>query len=431
MTSSFIDEYKSVGERGAYRNAVLADEARHARISSPTTSRTAVAESTATPPPVMIPSADMIREMAEDRFLKFTEDLAATVVEEVEEPIDYNRTTDQTDDDNNPGLPFFPNLPTSFRYYPLLIRSDDTYNATQVIAPFIYYRNQGQEVVGTMGRDKPLYAAPVYLSTPNPTHLPIPLTNSQILQFSRENPRAYAIDETLRRLEDPRIDAEVSRLREKLELQIKIEKQLDDLRTQETRLRGVRFDVEQMIGAIQDRMERAGLYQTLADAYARMITGPTRSPSDAPLGLRPWGPLEMPRLNDTPHSSLCWQCDSPNHKWRHCPQRKGPKKCNWCGSYSHWSNKCLFKRLKIEVPSGSRTVREALDQKENIPAWCGKCLHNNPGHEELDCPTHEQCRACGRRGPLGFMRRHRCLPIDDEDLVNEEVDIELYGDGES
>jgi len=163
----------------------------------------------------MIPSADMIREMAEDRFLQFTEELATTVIEEVEEPIDYHRITDQPADDNDPGLPFFPNLPSSFRYYPLLIHSDDSHHAAQVVAPFIYYRNQGQEVVGTMGRDKPLYAAPVYLSTPNPTHLPIPITNTQLLQFSRESPRAYAIDETLRRLEDPRIDAEVSRLRQK------------------------------------------------------------------------------------------------------------------------------------------------------------------------------------------------------------------------
>src|SRR6266702_1705827 len=428
MSSTFIDEYESVGERGAYRNALLADEARRAQISSPTSSRTVVEETTVTPPPVMIPSADMLREMAEDQFLEFTNQV--TVTDEVEEPIDYSRTEEQPDDDD-PSLPFFPNLPSSFRYYPLLIRSNDSYHATQVIAPFIYYRNQGQEVVGTMGRDKPLYAVPVYLSTPNPTHLPIPLTNSQVLQFSRENPHAYAIDETLRRLEDPRIDAEVSRLRDKLELQIKIEKQLDDLRQQETQLRGARFEVEQAIGAVQDRMERAGLYQTLADAYVRMISGPTRSPSDAPLGLRPRGPLEMPRLNDTPHSSLCWQCDSPNHKWRRCPQRKGPKKCNWCGSYSHWSNKCLFKRLKIEVPRGSRTVEEGLAQKENVPTWCGKCLRTNPGHKEVDCPTRKQCRACGCHGPLGFMRRHRCPPIDDEDPVDEEVDIELYGDGES
>ncbi len=429
MTSRFIDEYESVGERGAYRNALLADEAHRTQISSPTSSRTVVEETTVTPPPVMIPSADMLREMAEDRFLEFTEQVT-TAVENVEETIDYSRTAEQPDD-NEPGLPFFPNLPSSFRYYPLLIRSDDSYHATQVVAPFIYYRNQGQEVVGTMGRDQPLYAAPVYLSTPNPTHLPIPLTNSQVLQFSRENPRAYAIDETLRRLEDPRIDAEVSHLRQNLELQVKIEKQLDDLQQQEVRLQGARFDVEQAIAAIQDRMERAGLYQTLADAYASMISGPTCSPLDAPLGLRPRGPLEMPRLNDTPHSSLCWQCNSPNHKWRRCPQRKGPKRCNWCGSYSHWSNKCLFKRLKIEVPRGSRTTEEALEQKENVPAWCGKCLRNNPGHKEVDCPTREQCRACGRRGPMGFMRAHHCPSNDDEDYTNEEVDIELYGDGES
>ena len=114
MTSSFIDEYESVGERGAYRNAVLADAARQARISSPTESRTAVAEDSVTPPPVMIPSADMLREMAEDRFLQFTEDLATTVVEEVEEPINYNRVADQESDDDSPGLPFFPNLPSSF-----------------------------------------------------------------------------------------------------------------------------------------------------------------------------------------------------------------------------------------------------------------------------------------------------------------------------
>jgi len=430
MTSYSVDEYESVGERGAYRNAVLADEACRAQISSPSSTRTVVEDTTTTPPPVMILSADMIREMAEDCFLKFTEQVSATIIEEVKEPINYSRTAEQPTD-NDPGLPFFPNLSSSFRYYPLLICSSNSYHATQVVAPFIYYRNQGQEVVGTMGRDQPLYTAPVYLSTPNPTHLPIPITNSQLLQFSRENPRAYAVDEMLRCLEDPRINMEVSHLQDKLELQIKIKKQLDNLHAQETQLRGARFNMEQMIGAIQDWMERAGLYQTLTDAYASMITGPMHSPSDVPLGLRLRGPLEMPHLNDTPHSSLCWQCNSPNHKWRCCPQCKGPKKCNWCESYMHWSNKCLFKRLKIEVPQGECMVEEALAQKENMPTWCSKCLCNNLGHKEVNCPTREQCRTCRRRGPLGFMRAHRCPPVDDKDPANEEVDIELYGDRES
>jgi len=100
-----------------------------------------------------------------------------------------------------------------------------------------------------------------------------------------DDPRAYAIDEVLRRLEDPRINAEVSRLRDKLELQTKIEKQLDDIRRQEQRLIGAQFDIEQTINAIQERMERACLYQTLADAYAQMVIRPTHSPSNRPLNL--------------------------------------------------------------------------------------------------------------------------------------------------
>ncbi len=126
----------------------------------------AVKEMTATPPPIMIPSADMIREMAEDQFLEFTEQVAATVVEEVKEPIDYQRVAEQPTDDN-PGLPFFPNRPSSFHYYPLLIQTNDSYHTMQVVAPYIYYRNRGQEVVGMMGRDKPIYTAPS--TSPPPT----------------------------------------------------------------------------------------------------------------------------------------------------------------------------------------------------------------------------------------------------------------------
>ncbi len=76
-------------------------------------------------------------------------------------------------------------------------------------------------------------------------------------------------------------------------------------------------------------------------------------------------------------------------------------------------------------------VGEVLEQKENVLTWCGKCLRNNPGHEEVNCPTRKQCCACRRWGPLGFMRAHRCPPIDNKDPIDEEVNIELYGDGES
>ena len=430
-----VDEYESVGERGAYRNAVLAAEAERDRISSPrvTTVIPSSPVHIATPPPVMIPSADMVREALDDQFIDMLESLAsaATRIEMVEEPINYHREP-EADDDEDPGLPYFPNQPASLRFYPLYIpRNDDT--DERVLAPYIYYRDERQEVVGCMKKGAPPYAAPVYLHTPNPVQLPIPLTNTQIQQFSKEDPRAYAIDEVLRRLEDPRIDAEVSRLRDKLDLQKKIRKQLDDVRQQERRLVGAQFDVEQTIDGIRDRMERARLYQTLADAYARMVVRPTHSPSDRPLGLRPRGPLEMPQLHDEPRRRGCWECGSTEHRRKQCPERRRPpRQCTYCESYSHRSPQCLFKRLAIPPPR-QRTVTEALAATPSIPTWCGKCLRNNPGHEEVDCPTRELCRNCGRRGNLFFLRTHKCDDTNDQRMAGEgeEGDPELYGDGES
>ena len=175
----------------------------------------------------------MIREAPDTSFVTMLESLAsaATRVEMVEEPIDYHREEEVVEDDD-PGLPYFPNNPTSFRYYPLYIPRDD-HSDEKVIAPYIYYRNKEQEVVGCMKRGAPPYGGPVYLHTPNPVQLPIPLTNTQLRQFASEDPRAYAIDEVLRRLEDPRINAEVSRLQDKLALKAKIQQQLDDVRQQD------------------------------------------------------------------------------------------------------------------------------------------------------------------------------------------------------
>ncbi len=267
------DEYKSVGEHAAYQNAVLANEAARDTISSPQV--TTIIPSTpvpiATPPPLMIPSADTIREAPNASFITMLKSLAsaATRIEMVEEPINYDREPD-IEEDEDPGLPYFPNNPRSLRFYPLYIPRNNN-NTEKVVALYIYYRNHNQEVVGCMKRGAPPYAGPVYLHTPNPIQLPIPLTNTQINQFNAEDPRAYAIDKVLRRLEDLRINAEVSRLREKLDLQTKVRKQLEDIWRQERQLVGAQFEVEQTIDAIREQMERACLYQTLADAYARMV----------------------------------------------------------------------------------------------------------------------------------------------------------------
>ncbi len=321
-----VDEYESIGERGTYRNAVLANEAERDTICSPqvTTVIPSSPVHIATPPPLVIPSADTIREMPNANFIAMLESLAGatTRIQMVEEPINYEWESN-VDTDKDPGLPYFPNNPASLRFYPLYIpKADD--DDEKVLAPYIYYHNKSQEVVGCMKQGSAPYAAPVYLHTPNPVQLPIPLTNTQIQQFSMEDPCAYAIDEVLRRLEDPRIDAEVSQLHDKLDLQRKVQKQLDDIRQQERRLVGAQFEVEQAISGIQDCMERACLYQTLADAYACMVVKPTHSPSDHPLNLQPCGPLEMPQLHDEPRRRGCWECGSHSHCRKNCPQRNCP-----------------------------------------------------------------------------------------------------------
>jgi len=73
---------------------------------------------------------------------------------------------------------------------------------------------------------------------------------------------------------------EVSQLCDKLDLQAKVQKQLEDIWRQERRLVGAQFDVEQAIDSIRDHMERACLYQTLADMYTQMVIRPTHSLSD-------------------------------------------------------------------------------------------------------------------------------------------------------
>src|SRR6266702_2381978 len=227
-----VDEYESVGERGAYRNAVLANEAQRDIISSPrvTTVIPSSPVHIATPPPLTILSAETIRETPHATFVDMLKSLASatTRIEMVEEPINYHREAEAEEEDDEPGLPFFPNNSASLCFYPLYIPCDD-HSDEKVLAPYIYYHNRGQEVVGCMKRGAPPYVGPVYLHTPNPVQLPIPLTKTQIRQFSTDDPHAYAIDKVLRRLEDPRIDVEVSRLRDKLTLEIKIQKQLDDV----------------------------------------------------------------------------------------------------------------------------------------------------------------------------------------------------------
>ncbi len=132
----------------------------------------------------------------------------------LDSPIDYDRMDEEKEnqDPNDPGLPFFPNNPTSTRYYPLYIRLDDPSpdGPARVLAKYIFYHKKGQEVVGCMGKGEPWYGDSVYLVTHPPMRCAVPMTTTQVDMFHPDNSRTYAIDEALLRLDQPRLTAEVS-----------------------------------------------------------------------------------------------------------------------------------------------------------------------------------------------------------------------------
>jgi len=105
----------------------------------------------------------------------------------LDDPIDYERMDEdkENDDPNNPGLPFFPNNPTSSRYYPLYLRLDDPSpdGPARVLAKYIFYRKKGQEVVGCMGKGEPWYGDSVYLVAHPPTRMVVPMTTTQVEMF--------------------------------------------------------------------------------------------------------------------------------------------------------------------------------------------------------------------------------------------------------
>ncbi len=61
-----------------------------------------------------------------------------------------------------------------------------------------------------------------------------------------------------------------------------------------------------------------------------------------------------------------------------------------------------------------------IQQADHVANWCGKCLHDMPRHNEIDCPLYKGCGKCWVCGPVGFLKTHRCVEEeDDKGLVNE------------
>ena len=111
-----------------------------------------------------------------------------------------------------------------------------------------------------MSRSEPRYGCPVYLINPHASQIPEALTGEQVLHFHCNNVRADAIDRAVSQMNNPRVEAEISHLRNSLELGDRLERQLGEVRQQEQLLVAKKWDNDAAQRGIKRRMEVAHLY---------------------------------------------------------------------------------------------------------------------------------------------------------------------------
>ncbi len=175
------------------------------------------------------------------------------------------------------------------------------------------------------------------------------------------------------------------------------------------------------MGGVQRRMEQVQALEQITNAHVAYTPMATTVEDRMPLTPCRGGPVERPLLRGRGHNRLCYNCHEQGHIAKKCLLKKIPKKyCCHCNSRLHFPNECIFRCFNM---LGEATVADnvaRINQAEHTNNWCGKCLRNMPGHQEIDCPTYEGCGKCWVHGPVGFLKTHRCAEEEDaEEQVND------------
>lgn len=110
-----------------------------------------------------------------------------------------------------------------------------------------------------MGRDLLTYRDSVYLE-PLKGVMPQSLGDEQLGHFARDNPQAYGIDEAARGLNNPHIEAEISRLHDAFETRATLWQQHADLDEQTCQVIGMLFNADLHLQGICDCMEHGHAY---------------------------------------------------------------------------------------------------------------------------------------------------------------------------
>ncbi len=243
--------------------------------------------------------------------------------------------------------------------------------------------------------------------------------------FHPDDSWAYTIDKALQQLDQPCLTAKVSHLWDGLVRMGQVKKQLEDMQWQEQLLLRALFAVNMEMDGVQWWMEQVQALEQISNVH--VAYNPMCMATKDRMPLTPWwgSPVEHPLLQGRGHNHLCYNCHEQGHITKKCPLKKAPKKyCCHCNSHLHFSNECIFKRFNMLSQTLVAENVARIHQAEHVANWCGKCLHNMPGHNEVDCPSYEGCSKCWVHGPVGFLKTHKCME-EEEDLVND-PDTDVY-----
>jgi hypothetical protein len=64
-----------------------------------------------------------------------------------------------------------------------------------------------------------------------------------------------------------------------------------------------------------------------------------------------------------------------------------------------------------------------LDKPEWTSPLCNQCGKKDPKHMELDCPKYKWCSWCKQSGSFGFIRKHKCQYIEEQETAEDWKDF--------
>ena len=206
--------------------------------------------------------------------------------------IDYNRVADKADNGDDAPVGFIVNNPESHHYYPVYVPNPQygkwDEEEPMVMAKYIQYSPEYLFVTGCNGKAYPERTIPVYIGRKSNHYRRMNPTMWKELR--RDSPQEFMINEAVADLGDPRIVAELNWYRGKADIQETLGDILKDARKRVMDAKKEYLVIQRDLVDSMNRIERAGLYDTLQMQMRRLFTPPVlpdRQYSPKPMPLTP------------------------------------------------------------------------------------------------------------------------------------------------